>query len=95
MYKNTCLLYNGVNEVYQELLKFCSDNGFKVKESNEKFYFLNAKKSSFFFWKTLRLELEILTVEKEKVQVKCSLFKMGRRQPGLENEYIVAIENLF
>ncbi len=95
MYKNTCLLYNGVNEVYQKLLTFCSDKGFKVKESNEKFYFLSAKKSSLFFWKTLRLDLEILTVEKEKVQVKCSIFKLGRRQPRLENEYIVAIENLF
>lgn len=95
MYKNTCLLYNGVNEVYQKLLVFCSDKGFKVKESNEKFYFLRAKKSSFFFWRTLRLELEILTVEKEKVQVTVLLYKNGKRQAGLENEYIIAIENFF
>ncbi|HKR03031.1 MAG TPA: hypothetical protein VJY62_00240 [Bacteroidia bacterium] len=95
MYKNTCLLYNGVNEVYQKLHIFCSDKGFKVKESKEKFYFLRAKKSSFFFWRTLRLEVEILTVEKEKVQVTVMLYKNGKRQAGLENEYIIAIENFF
>ncbi len=95
MYRDTCLLYNEVNEVYKKLLIFCSTKGFKVKESNEKFYFLRAKKSSFFFWRTLRLELEILTVEKEKVQVKTMVYKNGKRQPGLENEYIIAIENLF
>jgi hypothetical protein len=95
MYRNTCLLYNGVNEVYDKLVKFCSEKGFKVKESNEEFYFLRAKKNSILFWRNLRLELEILTVEKEKVQVKSMLYKFGRRQPELENEYIIAIENLF
>ncbi|MEO5569760.1 MAG: hypothetical protein ABIT08_07535 [Bacteroidia bacterium] len=95
MNRNTCLLYNGVNEIYDKLLLFCIEKGFKVEESNEKFYFLNAKKKSFLFWRTVRLELEILTVEKEKVQVKIELFKYGKRQPKLENEYIVAIENLF
>lgn len=95
MYRNTCLLYNGVNEVYQKLLIFCAEKGFKVKVFDEKFYFLRAKKSSIFFWRNLRLEMEILTVEKDKVQVRSMLYKFGIRQPKLENEYIIAIENLF
>jgi len=92
MLKNTCLLYNNVNEVYQKLILFCSDNRFKVKESGENFYFIRAKKSSFFFWRTQRLELEILAVDKEQVQVKAMLTRNGKRQPALENEYIMAIE---
>lgn len=90
---NTCLLYNNVNEVYKNLVLFCRGKGFKIKENNEKFYFLRAKKGSFFFWRTLRMELEILAVEKEQVQVKATLYRRGKRQPQLENKYILDIEN--
>ncbi len=93
MYRNNCLLYNNVNDVYQKLIIFCAAKGFKVKESNEKFYFLRARKNSFFFWRTLRLKLEILAIEKEQVQVTAVLYKNGKRQPELENEFINAIEN--
>jgi hypothetical protein len=95
MYRNTCLLYNGVNEVHDKLLLFCTEKGFKAELSNEAFYFLRAKKKSFLFWRTLKLELEILTVEKEKVQVKITIYKLGKRQLSIENDYIVAIEKLF
>ena len=93
MEKNTCLLYNNVKEVYQNLVLFCPTKGFKIKESNEQFYFLRAKKNSFFFWRTLRLELEILAIEKEQVQVTAMLYKYGRRQPRLENEFIIVVED--
>ena len=95
MNKNSCLLYNEVNEVYQKLLEFCSQKGFKVKENNEKFYLIRAKKSSIFFWRTLRLELEILLVEKKKVQVSAELYKNGKRQAAFEEEYINEIEKIF
>ncbi len=95
MYRNSCLLYNRVNEVYDKLLLFCTEKGFKAGKSNEEFYFLRAKKKSFLFWRTLNLELEILAVEKEKIQVTITIYKLGKRQPSLENEYIIAIENLF
>ena len=92
MKRNTCILYSNVNEVYQKLIDFCPTIGFKIKESNEQFYFLRAKKGSIFFWRTLLLELEILAVEKENVQVKVMLYRLGKRQPTLENEYISLIE---
>jgi len=95
MNKNTCLLYDEENNVFQKLLEFCSHKGFKVKENNEKFYFIRARKGSIFFWKTLRLELEILLVEKKKVQVTAVLFKNGKRQAESEAEYIQAIEKIF
>jgi len=43
----------------------------------------------------LNLELEILTVEKEKLQVRITIHKLGKRQLELENEYIIALEKLF
>ena len=95
MQNNTCILYDGTTEVYQKLVAFCADKGFKVNESKESFYFLRAKKPSIFFWKALRMELEILLVEKEKVQVSLMLYKMGIRQPKSETEYMRAIEKLF
>ena len=95
MDRNNCILYNRVNEVYDKLLLFCTEKGFKAGKSNKEFYFLKAKKKSLLFWRTLSLEVEILTVEKEKVQVKITIYKFGKRQPELENEYIIAIEKLF
>jgi hypothetical protein len=95
MHRNTCLIYNRVNEVYDKLLSFCAEKQFKVTKSNEEFYFVRAKKSSFLFWRTISLELEILAVEKEKVQIRITLHKFGKRRPDLENDYIIAIENLF
>lgn len=95
MDKNTCLLYDEVNDVYKKLLEFCKVRGFKVKEADDKFYLIRAKKSSIFFWRTLRLELEILLVEKKKVQVKAVLYKNGKRQAETEEEYIHAIEKIF
>lgn len=88
------MLFNRLNEVYQKLIAFCTDKDFKVKDSSEKYYLIKAKKSSLFFWKVLRLELELL-VEKDKVQVEIKICKMGLRQHKLESEYIAAIENLF
>lgn len=93
MYRNSCLLYSNVNEVYKNLIIFCPTMGFKIKESNEKFYFLRAKKTSFFFWRTLRLELEILAAAKQQVQVTAMIYKNGKRQHKLESEYIIIIEN--
>ncbi len=92
MNSNTCLLYNNVHDVYHKLILFCIAKDFRIKESNEKYYFLRAKKSSLLFWKNLRLELEILTADKEKVQVTAMLYKFGKRQPALESEYIISIE---
>jgi len=93
MLKNSCLVYSNVNEVYQKLLVFCSANRFKVKESRENFYFIRATKSSFFFWRTQRLELEILADGRDQVQVTAMLYRNGKRKPGMENDCIVAIEN--
>ncbi|CAN5502271.1 hypothetical protein BH11BAC1_BH11BAC1_20940 [soil metagenome] len=93
--KNTCILYNEVNDVYQKLLEYCAANGFKVKEINDKFYLIKAKKSSIFFWRTMKLELEILLVEKRKVQITVILFKNRKRQPELEEATIIAIEGIF
>lgn len=95
MENNTCILYDGVNEVYDSLLAYCVEKGFKVKESDEKFYFIRGKKTSLFFWKNARLELEILMTDKNKVQVKCMMYKFGARQHQLENELITEIESLF
>ena len=94
MNRNSCLIYNEVNEVYQKLLEFCAVKGFKVKEADDKFYLIRAKKSSIFFWRTLLLELEILLVEKKKVQVTVILYKNRKRQPGLEENYIIEIEKM-
>lgn len=95
MNQNTCLLYNRVNDVYDRLKLFCIEKGFVVKETHEEFYFIRAKKTSFFLWKNMRLEFEILTVEKNKVQVTSRIYKFGFRQPKLEKQYCIAIENLF
>lgn len=95
MENNTCILYDGVNEVYEKLLTYCIGKGFKVKESDEKFYFIRAKKTSLFFWKNLGLELEILMVDKNKVQVKCMIYKFRRRQREAEKECMKEIEDLF
>lgn len=93
MLRNTCLFYHDATEVYDKLLLFCTSKGFKVVESNEKFYFLTAKKKSIFFWRTLRLELEIVMVEKVQVQVTARVFKLSKRQPEKENEFIIDFEN--
>lgn len=95
MERNTCILYDGVNEVYDKLLAYCIAKGFKVKESDEKFYFIRAKKTSLLFWKNVRIELEILMTDKNKVQVKSMMYKFGVRQYKLENELITEIESLF
>ncbi len=92
MDRNSCLVYSNVNEVYQKLIQFCSVKRFKVKETHEEFYFIKARKPSLLFWRTQRLEMEILAVEKEQVQVTIKLYR-GKRRPELENEYIDAIES--
>ena len=70
-------------------------NGFKVKISNDKFYLIEAKKISWLFWKNMRMELEILAVEKTRVRVSSKIYRFIRRQPKLENKYIKKIENYF
>ena len=90
MENNSCLLYHGLTEVYGKLIEFCTAKGFKVKESNEKYYYLRARKVSFLFWRSLKMEIEIQAVEKEKVQVSFLLFRGGKRQTTLENEYMTA-----
>jgi len=92
MSKNTCLVYKSVIEVYQDLILFCTSKGLKVEDSKEKFYFLRAKKTSILFWRNLRLELDIQTVKKDQVIVTAVIYKFGKRQLGLENEYINDIE---
>jgi len=49
MYRNTCLLYNRVNEVYDKLLLFCTEKGFTAGKSQEEFYFFRAKKNLYSF----------------------------------------------
>ena len=92
MHRNTSVLYNNVNEVYTKLIKFMPTKGFKIEESNEKFYHIKARKRSILFWRTLRLELEILAVEKEQVQITVLLYRLGKRQLKLENEYVGLME---
>lgn len=92
MYTNTCIFYIGLTDIYENLLSFCTENGFKVKESNEKFYFIRAQKSSFLFWKNMRLDLEILAIEKTQVQVTAKIYKFKIRQHTQEKKYIKAIE---
>ena len=70
-------------------------NGFKVKISNDKFYLIEAKKISWLFWKNMRMELEILVVEKTQVRVSSKIYRFRRRQPKLENKYIKKIESYF
>ena len=95
MTENTCLLYNDIIEVYNNLIVFCTTNGFKVKDSKEEFYFLRAKKSSILFWKTMRLELSIEAVDKKQVMVSAMVYKFGLRNSKLESKFIIAIENYF
>lgn len=92
MEKNACLIYKNVIEVYQNLILFCTSKGFKVEDSEEKFYFLRAKKYSLLFWRNLRLELDIQTVKKDQVIVTVVIYKFGKRQSELEVEYIGEIE---
>ena len=92
MEKNACLFYNGVTEVYEKLLLFCTSNGFKVYEKDEKYYSINAKKSSFLFWRNLRMELEILTFEKTRVKVTSKIYTHWKRRYKLEQKYILEIE---
>lgn len=95
MEPNTCLFYSDTTEVYKKLLLFCAANGFKVKESNNKFYSIVATKSSWLFWTNMRLKLEILTVEKTQVSVTAQVYKFRSRQAKLEHQYITAIEKYF
>ena len=95
MEDNACLLYYGLTDVYEKLIKFCIAKGFKVKDSNEKYYYLRARKTSLLFWRTLKMEIEIQAVEKEKVQVSFLLFKGGKRQAELEKEYMSAFGQFF
>mgnify|MGYP006393673861 CR=1 FL=1 len=81
-----------VIEVYQNLILFCTSKGLKVEDSKEKFYFLRAKKTSILFWRNLRLELDIQTVKKDQVIVTAVIYKFGKRQLGLENDYTNDIE---
>ena len=90
MENNTCILYYGLTEVYEKLIEFCTAKGFKVKESNEKYYYLRARKASLLFWRSLKMEIEIQAIEKEKVQVSFLLFRVGKRQIALEKEYMNA-----
>ena len=92
MDKNSRLFYFGITEVYEKLLLFCVDNGFKVKESNEKFFLIKAEKRSLLFWKNIRLDLEIFTVEKTQVMVTSKIYKFRMRQSKLEKKCIIAIE---
>ncbi len=92
MDKNSRLFYIGLTEVYEKLILFCIDNGFKVHESKEKFFFIKAEKSSLLFWKNIRLELEIFAIEKTQVMVTSKIYKYRMRQTKLENEYITAID---
>ena len=94
MYKNTCLLYHGITEVYEKLRIYCFNKGFKVKKSSEKYYFIMARKRSIFIWKNLRLQLKIVAVEK-RAEVTIKIYKLGLRQRKLENEYCIENENLF
>ncbi len=92
MDRNSRLFYIGITEVYEKLVMFCIENGLKVKESKEKFFFIKAEKSSLLFWKNIRLDLEILAVEKTRVKVTAKIYKYRMRQSKLENKYIDAIE---
>ncbi len=90
---NSFVLYSNVTEVYGKLIHFCTDNGFKLKENNEQFFFITAKKTSLLFWQNLRLELKILVGGKKEVEVNVMIYKYGKRKPALENEYRISIEN--
>ena len=91
MERNACLFYSGVTEVYEMLLLFCTSNGFKLYENDEKFYVVKAKKSSLLLWKNMRLEIEILTFEKKQVKVTCKIYTYWKRRYKLEQKYIKAI----
>ena len=93
MEKNSRLFYNDVTEVYNKLLLFCAANGLKAKERGDKFYFIEAKKSSLLFWKNIRLELEIMLVDKTQVKVTCKAFRFWMRQPRAEIAFVAAIED--
>ena len=93
MEKNSCLFYSDVTEVYNKLLLFCAINNLKVKERGDKFYFIEAKKSSLLFWKNIRLELEILLVDKTQIKVTCKAFRFLMRQPRAEHRFIEAMED--
>lgn len=93
MFRNSCLLYDNVNDVYRKLMGFCHSHGFKVIEKAKKFYFISAKKKSFLFRKPLRLDLEILAYEKDQVEVTALLYKWGKRKTELEHKYLTAIKN--
>lgn len=89
---NACLFYNGVTEVYEKLILFCTSNGFTVYEKGEKYYFIHAKKSSLLFWRNMRMELEILTFEKTQVKVTCKIYTHWKRRFILEQKYMLEIE---
>ena len=88
---NSFVLYSNVTEVYDKLIHFCMDNGFKLKENNEKFFFITGKKTSLLFWQNLRLELKILAEGKQKVEVNVMVYKYGNRKSALENGYRIVI----
>ena len=90
---NSFVLYSNVTEVYDKLIHFCMVNGFKMKENNEKFFFITGKKTSLLFWQNLRLELKMLVAGKKEVEVHVMIYKYGKRKPALENEYRITIEN--
>jgi hypothetical protein len=92
MESNARIFYNELPEVYEKLLLFCTSNGFKVKEKEDKFYLINAEKSSFLFWKNLRMELEILAFEKTQTKVTSKIYTYWKRRYKLEQKYIMDIE---
>jgi len=93
MDSNSFVLYSDVTAVYDKLISFCRSNGFTVKETKEKYFSITATKSSLLFWRNLRIEIKVLAVEKKKVEVGVTVYKFGRINAGLGNEYSFAMKN--
>lgn len=93
MDSNSFVLYGNVTEVYDKLASFCGVNGFKIKEPKEKYFAITARKTSLLFWRNLQIELKLMAVEKKTVEVTIIVYKFGKRNPALENEYHITINN--
>lgn len=92
---NSSHIYTEVPLAYERLIHFCENKKFIVDPSSKQFFLIMAKKRSFFFWRTLRLKLEINTIEKKQVLINTEILRNGNRQFQLEKTYISEIEKLF
>ncbi|MES2848994.1 MAG: hypothetical protein V4685_08060 [Bacteroidota bacterium] len=92
---NSFILYGAVTEIYDKLIRFCRVNGFKVKETKEKYFSITAKKTSLLFWRSLQMELKVMAVEKKNVEVNIMMYKFGKRKMDIETEYRIALEKFF